>query len=587
MTAVDDLTEAIVSLIETAGGTPDHAAIETEVAEIAPTLASALANVVEAIRQAHLRREEALARYGEEDRQRLFDGAPAFYLGNLDPLELRRSDMRGALLGDVDLERMMSGAAGIGAAIDRADLTRFVAPDGDLTVDTPLGRIAVRGGTTDHTYEDADWHRTLLLVDLGGNDTYRFPAGATTGIDHGVAVVIDLGGTDDYGYDAVSHARDEGPEGHARLPSDDDGRNDPAPGAMAGPSSRSRTARQGAGRLGIGLLVDLGPEGDRYRSLRMSQGYGALGVGVLYDAGGDDVYEGEAGVQGAAGFGIGLLVDRGGNDRYVAYHAAQGFAYARATGALWDGGGHDEYFMHPSDVLYWSPQDPGGSNSSLGQGMGFGRRGDYDRVYMSGGLGVLRDRSGTDRYTAGIFAQASGYWYGTGVLVDSAGDDHYDAQWYAQSGAAHFAISVFLEEGGNDVYNASARRQNVTLGGGHDLSVSWFVDRAGTDEYHAPNLSIGAGNEAGAGFFADAAGDDTYECSSDFSFGNAFVRSDDTLRKAVGTLGIFLDADGTDTYTRPTTAPPEDDATWTQSRTAGEASERGAGLDRTAGTLGI
>lgn len=586
MGAVDDLSAALVSLIETAGGTADPALVDAQVAALDAGLAAGLADVVEAIRQAHLRREEALARFGPEDRQRLFDGVGALYLDNLDRLELRRTDLRGALLGDVDLERMLAGASGIGAAVDRAALPSFAGSPGDLTVETPLGRVAVRGGSATHQYDDAEWHRTLLLVDLGGDDTYRFPAGATTAVDHGVAVVVDVGGTDEYGYDVVAHPRDEGPAGHTRLPSDADGRNDPPAGATAGPSSRSGTARQGAGRLGIGMLVDLGAEADHYRSLRMSQGYGALGIGLLYDAGGDDVYEGEAAVQGAAGFGVGVLVDRGGNDRYVAYHAAQGFAYARATGALWDGGGDDAYFMHPSDVLYWSPQDPGGSNSSLGQGMGFGRRGDRDRVYMSGGLGVLRDRSGIDRYTAGIFAQASGYWFGTGLLVDSDGDDHYDAQWYAQSGSAHFAISVLLDEAGNDTYNASARRQNVTLGGGHDFSVAWMIDRAGSDAYHAPNLSFGAGNEAGAGFFLDGAGVDTYEGASDFSFGNAYVRPDDTLRKMVFTLGVFLDADGADTYVRPTTPPPENDGSWTQSRN-GDPTELGVGLDRTSGDLGI
>lgn len=587
LTLLTDLTESIAQLVEATGGRPDRDAIAAEVGNLDADLAERLATVVGELLRGWRAREDMLARFDESTRQALFDGASALFVQGLGGFELRRSDLRGALLGDIDMSTLKGTAASIGHAIDRADLRSFAGAAGDLTVDTPIGRIAVRGGDTDHTYEDEEWHETLLLVDLGGDDTYRFPAGATTGIEHGVAVVVDVGGTDDYGYDEVPHARDEGPPGHARLPSDADGRNDPAAGATDGPWSRSRTSRQGAGRLGIGMLIDLGPEGDRYRSLRMSQGYGALGVGLLYDAGGDDVYEGEAAVQGAAGFGIGMLVDRGGNDRYVAYHVSQGFAYARAVGVLWDGAGDDEYFMHPSDVLYWSPQDPGGSNSSLGQGMGFGRRGDFDGVYMSGGLGVLRDVSGADSYTAGIFAQASGYWYGTGMLIDSAGNDRYDAQWYVQSGAAHFATSVFLEEDGNDVYNAAARRQNVTLGGGHDLSVSWFVDRAGNDEYHAPNLSIGAGNVAGAGFFADAAGDDSYECSSDFSFGNASVDADDTLRQAIGTLGIFLDADGTDTHSRPSTPPPENDASWTQSRHTDRPGERGAGIDRTTAPLGI
>ena len=581
---MDDLAAAIEQLITQAGGTADRSAIDAQVATLDPTLAAKIAQIVEELRRGRILREEALALYGPEDRARLYEGPSGIFLGSLDDLDLRRSDLRGALLGDVDVQKLVSAAGNLAAAIDAADLGSFTGTTGDLTVETPLGRIAVRGGTTDDTYEDDEWSRTLLLVDLHGNDSYLFPAGATTGPDHGLAIVIDVRGVDDYGYDVVPHAQDTGPTGHIRLPSDAAGRRSPPAGATYGPSSQSTVSRQGAGRLGVGMLIDLGPEGDTYASHRMSQGYGALGVGILYDAGGNDLYHGEAAVQGAAGFGIGILADREGHDRYLAYTESQGFAYARAVGVLWDRAGDDEYFMHPSDVLYWSPQDPGGSNSSLGQGMGFGRRGDADLIYMSGGLGVLRDATGTDRYTAGIFAQASGYWFGTGLLVDSSGNDHYDAQWYAQSGSAHFAVSVLLEEAGNDVYNETARRMNVTLGGGHDYSIAWMIDRAGDDIYRAPNLSIGAGNDEGAGIFADAAGTDTYECTSDFAFGNAHA-SGDAFRGMSGTLGLFMDADATDSYTDPTTPPPANDTSWTQTHT-GAASESGAGVDRT-GELGI
>ena len=581
---VDDLGEAIARLVVETGGTADRAAIDAEVATLDPALAAKIAQIVEELRRAHQLREEALALYGPEDRARLYDGASGIFLGSLDDLDIRRSDLRGALLGDVDVQRLVSAAGNVAAAIDDADLASFTGATGDLTVDTPLGRIAVRGGTTDHTYADDEWSRTLLLVDLHGGDTYRFPAGATTGPEHGLAIVIDVRGIDDYGYDVVPVPADTGPPGHVRLPSDAAGRRAPPAGATFGPSSQSTVSRQGAGRLGVGMLIDLGAEGDQYRSHRMSQGYGALGVGILYDAGGSDVYHGEAAVQGAAGFGIGILADRDGHDRYLAYSESQGFAYARAVGVLWDRAGDDEYLLHPTDVLYWSPQDPGGSNSSLGQGMGFGRRGDADLIYMSGGLGVLRDATGTDRYTAGIFAQASGYWFGTGLLIDSSGNDRYDAQWYAQSGSAHFAISVLLDTAGNDVYNETARRMNVTLGGGHDFSIAWMIDRAGDDTYYAPSLSVGAGNDEGAGIFADAAGTDTYDGTSDFAFGNAHA-SGDAFRIMSPTLGLFMDADGADTYTDPMTPPPANDTTWTQSHTGG-ASEQGAGVDR-AGELGI
>src|SRR5207244_2135852 len=139
----------------------------------------------------------------------------------------------------------------------------------------------------------------------------------------------------------------------------------------------------------------LGPEGDHYRSLRLSQGFGAAGVGVLYDAGGDDLYEGEAGVQGAGLFGVGLLMDAGGNDTYRTYTESQGFAYVRGAGVIYDGAGNDKYLADVGDPdaggdpLYFTPQLPGKGNSSFTQGAGFGRRADLnpvDKVSMSGGI---------------------------------------------------------------------------------------------------------------------------------------------------------------------------------------------------------
>lgn len=579
------LVDALEAWLRTTAGAADRADLEAQVGRLDASLAAALAPIVVALEDAHAERERALRRVGDQ-RARYFGSTLS--VAGLSGMDMRRSDDRGAIRGDVEVDRMAAAAVRLAAAIEDADLSRFEGVEGDLTVESPAGRLAVRGGAGRHTYGDDDWHATALLVELGGDDIYRFPAGATATVDNGVAVVIDVAGADLYAYDEVPHPRDEGPEGHVRLASDADGRSDPAPGVEAGPSSRSTTARQGAGRLGIGLLFDLGDADDVYRSPRMSQGYAWLGVGALYDAGGDDTYHAEAYSQGAAEFGVALLLDAGGGDRYTAYHGAQGYAYARAVGALVDARGDDVYFMHPSDVLYWSPQDPGGSNSTLGQGAGFGRRADFtpDRTFMSGGLGVLRDRAGADRYTAGIFAQATGYWYGAGLLVDSAGDDHYDGQWYVQSGAAHFGVSALIEGGGADTFNATARRQNVAIGGGHDFSASVFVDRAGDDDYRAPGLSFGTGNDGGAGLFFDAAGDDRYDATNDRSFGNASAPPDDSFRVGAGTYGLFMDADGADTHARPTVEPVGNDAEWTQ-RIHEDAGEQGAGIDREGGRLGI
>lgn len=576
------LEEALVSLVARTGGTPDTAAIHTAVVALDAMVATRVAPIVSALERAYLEREAALARIGAE-RERAFESPSSFIVGGVRAPDLRRSADRGVLLGDVDVGRMVAGAVQLATAIREADLPAIDGHAGSLRVDTPIGAVAI-GGPGDDTYDDTTWHATALLVELGGDDTYRFPVGATTDADHGIAVVIDLGGIDDYGYDVVASPGDMGPAGSHRLPSDAEGRM--AATALAGPATRSTTGRQGSGRLGIGMLLDLGPEADHYRSLRMSQGYGALGVGVLWDAGGDDTYEGEAAVQGAASFGIGLLYDMAGDDHYVAYSEAQGFAFVRAFGALYDRDGNDDYVADPADVLYYSPQDAT-SNTSLAQGVGLGRRADTfaDGQYMSGGLGVLRDRRGTDHYTCSIYGEGSGYWYGTGLLLEGGGDDTFDGRWYVQGSGAHSAVALLVDEDGADLYTA---RFAASIGVGHDFSIGWLVDRAGSDEYHGPGFSFGAGNAAGVGFFVDLAGADRYEAGGGLSFGNASIEMPGDLRRRMtGTYGLFFDADGVDTYSRPMLAPVANDTTWTQRSNGPDDNELGAGIDRSGGRLGL
>lgn len=574
-----DLAQALEDLVRSAGGDVDRANIDVQVGLLPAAIAPRLAPVIAALERALVARDEALALYPSSTLPQLWRLGPGLHLATRESVPSpTQAWVKGALRGDVGVVRMAEGAIGIARAIEGAGLAELRDLDGTLTLETPRGRVAIRGaGAT--TYEGPEWSQVLFVLDLGGDDVYRAPVGATSSVDNGVSVAIDLGGADRYGYVEVPVADDVGPAGHARLPSDGAGR--VAPGAQNGPSSLSDAPRQGAGRLGIGMLIDLGSENDSYRSLRMSQGYGALGVGLLWDEGGDDTYEAEAGSQGAASAGVGVLVDRGGADRYVAYHQSQGFAYTRAVGVLYDASGTDEYFSHPSDVLYWSPQSPGASNSSFTQGAAFGRRADFgDRVFMSGGLAILRDRAGDDSYTTGIFGQATGYWFGAGFLLDAEGNDTYDGEWYVQAGDAHYAIAALVDEAGNDEHNLMSTRRNASVAGGHDFSVGWLVDLGGDDVRRAPNLALGVGHAGGLGALLDVAGADTYDVASSLSLGNASIETPgDALRRLTGTVGLFLDAGGTDTYTRPTVAPVANDSAWTQEAHTGE-NEHGAGVDR-------
>ncbi len=474
----------------------------------------------------------------------------------------------------------------IAYALEDADWSA-VPGDTEWVFTTPAGAIRVSPSTNDTHAADAGW--TLLHVELGGDDVYTGAAGANEDLDNPVHVLLDLGGDDAYGYVEVPDSHDV----DGVLPSDDGGR-----ASRSGYwVSDSTTSRQGAGRYGIGMLLDRGGSADTYASLRMSQGYGAMGVGVLSDDGGDDAYQAEAASQGAGVFGLGVLHDGGGDDRFLAWAYAQGFAYVGSGGLLLDvGEGSDHYRSDPGRdfggvTLYASPQLPGGEgNSSFTQGAGFGMRADALGVWLAGGLGMLRDGGGGDLYQSGVFGQGTGYWEGVGLLADAGGDDVYDALYYVQGGAAHYAVGMLLDGAGNDIYGMDLRHYNVTQGSGHDLSLGVLVDDAGDDVYRFGSLSMGASNCQGVGVFVDNDGADTYEASSTYAvgLGNHSGECDaDTGRTRVAdSEGIFLDSGGDGdvwTWVDGDARAPGDDTTFGIAWSGG-ADEKGGAVDGDGGS---
>src|SRR5881409_2912474 len=145
-----------------------------------------------------------------------------------------------------------------------------------LTRETSSGLIVI-GGSGPNAY-DLD-QRVTVVIDLGGDDTYRGRIAANADAEHGISVVIDLGGQDTY---------------HA------------APLGLA------------TGRLGVGLLVDRAGD-DLYELAQGAGGTGFAGLGLLVDLAGNDRYVGAKFTQGAAVGGAGLLVDRAGDDTLTSF----------------------------------------------------------------------------------------------------------------------------------------------------------------------------------------------------------------------------------------------------------------------------
>ncbi|MCA9728524.1 MAG: hypothetical protein KC729_12625, partial [Candidatus Eisenbacteria bacterium] len=305
---------------------------------------------------------------------------------------------------------------------------------------TPAGRIVIAGSGAD-VHEERD---VLLMIDLGGDDVYREPVGATSSLSLPVAIAVDLSGDDRY------EAADE------------------------------MTATQGSGIFGTGVLVDWSGR-DEYNAGRCSQGYGFFGTGLLADFDGDDTYRLGTGGQGAGFWGVGLLCDRGGDDLYQMDGVGEGFGGIGGVGTLLDCAGNDTYHAETDSRKVPRPDYSHSAkyvNGTNGQGAGMGRRGDIsDGHAWGGGLGTLIDLAGDDDYLSGNWSAGAGYWYGMGFLYDKSGNDHYRATTFSIASGAHFCVGGLFDDGGNDVYEGLADAR-TGMGFGHDFTMSILFDRS-------------------------------------------------------------------------------------------------------------
>lgn len=414
-----------------------------------------------------------------------------------------------SLLDNVDFKLLNTGAVlAIRATqhlqnqLSQLNLSSLVG-DEDYTIDTPQGQIIING-KGDRVYPAGDY---LLVVDVAGNDTYSGGA-ANRDISHGVSVIIDLAGNDKYAI----------PQGTA-------------------PSF-------GAGVFGYGVLMDM-QGNDSYLAEYFSQGVGIFGTGMLYDAQGQDIYQGIGNLQGSGNFGTGMLIDIGGSDRYSLYRYGQGYGFTKGVGLLLDSEGDDHYIgmedKYPNGGPFGADK-----HVHFAQGAAYGRRADHsDGHSWAGGIGLLIDGTGNDRYECDVYCQGTAYWYSLGMLVDKTGDDYHRSGVYSLGGSPHFAIGIYQDDSGSDRYNV---RISQSLGQGRDWSIGWFEDSAGNDQYLGHHGILGSADVNGIGVFWDKKGDDTYLSFSEPAYGQSFVEGASGLRELMFSLGLFVDGGGKDNY---------------------------------------
>jgi hypothetical protein len=421
--------------------------------------------------------------------------------------ELTRVAQTESMLDAVDFASLYRGANRIAAGAKqaiadlRAAADRTPPRDFRYAVSTRYGWVMVLGIGQHHHRED---ERHLFILDLGGDDVYA-NAGNTLDAGNPVSVVIDLAGNDEY---------------------------------RAEPTDQPAF---GAGIGGYGMLFDLAGN-DVYSCSTAGEGCGLLGVGLLYDAAGDDRYQGESAVQGCGVFGIGALVDLAGSDAYEACRAAQGHGYTLGAGLLVDVIGDDQYLASDASGRY---PVGNGHGASLAQGFGAGRCAETtDGHAWAGGVGILVDGAGLDRYGCDAYGLGGAYGGGIGICADKMGDDDYTTSSAALGSAFAGGVAIAQDDGGNDVYRSGG---SGACGYARDFGVASFEDVAGNDRYFANEHALGVGDGNGLGLCWDQGGNDIYvACNA--SFGVCVMDDPGTVRGLMLDAGFFVDGAGTDRY---------------------------------------
>jgi len=276
--------------------------------------------------------------------------------------------------------------------------------------------------------------------------------------------------------------------------------------------SRNDRPSAGAGIMGIGVLYDDSGD-DRYDTRDVTQGCGFFGVGILCDRLGKDTYRAKLSAQGCGYFGIGLCFDGSGDDDYYCYGDGQGYGgVGGGVGVLADYSGDDKYTGEPYSSVY-NRGDYHSDNKINGngvQGVGFGRRGDgSDGHSWAGGLGAIIDILGNDHYRSGNWSLGCGYWFATGIAFDKEGDDYYESCYFTQGSGAHYCNGILMDEGGNDRHELF-ETAGAALGFGWDYTNAFLINLGGDDSYYAKMISMGVAQIRSNAFLIDIGGNDKY-----------------------------------------------------------------------------
>ncbi|MFN0118371.1 MAG: HEAT repeat domain-containing protein [Elusimicrobiota bacterium] len=267
-----------------------------------------------------------------------------------------------------------------------------------LKMKTPLGWVVIRGSGND-VYKPEDLENVVLLIDLGGRNSYE---------------------------GSVAYAED----GQIRIALD------------FGQDIQIKTSNihnAGVGIFGIGIFIT--PNNSDKKVIETgthSLGCGLGGTGVFINKG-NGIFKGNVYSQGVASFGIGIFKSElSNNSTFTVNRMGQGLGYVKGLGIFSLKGDKNNISGGLTDP---DPREPKGA-VSLCQGVGYGHR-----SYVGGGVGLASINGNQNNISSSYFAQGVGYWKSLGGFRLQGNENKIVARRYDQGSGVHYAFGYFHMKG--------------------------------------------------------------------------------------------------------------------------------------------
>lgn len=251
-------------------------------------------------------------------------------------------------------------------------------------------------------------------------------------------------------------------------------------------------ASAGIGILGVGLAYFEGARPD-LNAKNIAFGAGLAGVGLIKVEQAFRMESRSLG-QGFGMCGIGVFIGSKGTDAQKIGYLGQGAGMMGGVGWLFNPAGNDRYRA-------------GGLVPDGVSQQGFMARAQGYSGILPGGVGLLTDNAGDDLYESGTESQACASGEGIASLYDLAGQDAYFAQRQGQAYAESEGSALLFDLAGDDVYVV---RENQCHSFAVDRSITVILDRNGNDVVAAHDSQPATAQDGSVAIYLDAEGSDTF-----------------------------------------------------------------------------